>query len=89
VSVVKAADAAGVSGQTGDWQSAGTPKGLTGLFRGMPEGIPSKLIDEQKAELLELLREKDHWTTVDAQRLILSHFGVAYSLSTSLTSPPI
>jgi hypothetical protein len=41
---------------------------------------PVKLADEQKAELLEKLRDKDHWTTVEAQRLIQSHFGVAYSL---------
>ena len=41
---------------------------------------PSKLTDEQKAALLEKLREKERWTTAEVQRLIPSQFGVSYSL---------
>lgn len=81
VSVDKAADAVGVSGQTGyNWQERWNADSFEGLVPRYAGGHPSKLTDEQKAELLELLREHDHWTTVEAQRLIQSHFGVAYSL---------
>ncbi len=81
MSVVKAADAVGVSGQTGyNWQERWNANGFEGLVPRYAGGHPSKLTDDQKAELLELLQEKDHWTTVEAQRLIQSHFDVAYSL---------
>lgn len=81
MSVVKAADAVGVSGQTGyNWQERWNAEGFEGLIPRYAGGHPSKLTDEQKTELLELLREKEHWTTVEAQHLIQSHFGVAYSL---------
>jgi putative transposase len=43
-------------------------------------GHPSKLTDEQKAALLEKLREKERWTTAEVQHLIQSQFGVSYSL---------
>jgi len=43
-------------------------------------GRPAKLTADQKAALLERLRENDHWTTVEAQQLIQSQFGVTYSL---------
>ncbi len=80
MSVVKAADAVGVSGQTGyNWQERWNAEGFDGLIPRYAGGHPSKLTDEQKAELLEMLHEKSHWTTVEAQRLIQSHFGVAYS----------
>ena len=81
LSVVKAAAAVGVSGQTGyNWQKRWNAEGFEGLVPRYAGGHPAKLTDDQKAELLELLREQDHWTTVEAQRLIQSHFGVAYGL---------
>ncbi len=81
VSVVNAADAVGVSGQTGyNWQERWNAEGFDGLVPRYAGGHPSKLTDGQKAELLEKLRENDHWTTVEAQRLIRSHFDVDYSL---------
>jgi len=71
MSVVKAAGAVGVSGQTGyNWQERWNAEGFEGLVPRYAGGHPSKLTDEQKAELLELLQEKRHWTTVEAQRLI-------------------
>ncbi len=80
MSVVKAADAVGVSGQTGyNWQERWNAEGFDGLVPRYAGDHPPKLTNEQKAELLEMLREKSHWTTVEAQRLIQSHFGVAYS----------
>ncbi len=81
MSAVKAADAVGVSGQTGyNWQARWNAERFGGLVPQYAGGHPSKFTDEQKAELFETLREKDHWTTVEARCLILSHFGVAYSL---------
>ena len=65
ISVVKAADAVGASGQTGyNWQERWNVDSFEGLVPRYAGGHPSKLTDEQKAELLELLREQDHWTTV-------------------------
>ena len=41
-------------------------------------GRPSKLAEEQKEELREMLKEKD-WTTKEVQELIEAEFGVIYS----------
>ena len=60
MSAVKAADAVGVSGQTGyNWQARWSAERFGGLVPRYAGGHPSKLTDEQKAELLETLREKD------------------------------
>ncbi|MDR9817549.1 MAG: helix-turn-helix domain-containing protein [Candidatus Methanoculleus thermohydrogenotrophicum] len=53
------------------------PAGLVPKHAG---GHPSKLTDEQKAALLEKLREKEDWTTAEVQHRIQSQFGVDYSL---------
>ncbi|KUK98880.1 MAG: hypothetical protein XE11_2838 [Methanomicrobiales archaeon 53_19] len=81
MSVVKAAKSIGVSGQTGyNWQERWNADGLEGLVPRYAGGRPAKLTADQKAALLERLRENDHWTTVEAQQLIQSQFGVTYSL---------
>ena len=81
MSVVKAAASIRVSGQTGyNWQERWNADGLEGLVPRYAGGRPAKLTADQKAALLERLRENDHWTTVEAQQLIQSHFGVTYSL---------
>ena len=81
MSVVKAADAVGVSGQTGyNWQERWNAEGFEGLIRAMREDTLQSSRTIRKPNSLRLLREKEHWTTVEAQHLIQSHFGVAYSL---------
>ena len=44
-------------------------------------GRPSRLTTDQKAALLEKLREKEHWTTTEVQHLIQSDFDVKYGLN--------
>ena len=81
MSVVSAAEAVGVSTQTGyNWQERWNAEGFVGLVPKYGGGRPSELTDEQKAALLEELGEKEHWTTADVQHLIQSHFSVTYSL---------
>ena len=80
MSVVNAADAVGVSHQTGyNWQERWNTDGFAGLVPRYAGGHPSRMTDAQKAELLEKLREKEHWTTSEVQHLIQSHFGITYS----------
>ena len=81
MSVVDAAEAVGVSHQTGyNWQKRWNEEGPGGLVPKYAGGHPSKLTDEQKTALLEKLREKERWTTAEVQHLIPSQFGVSYSL---------
>ncbi len=81
MSVVDAAEAVGVSHQTGyNWQKRWNEEGPDGLVPKYAGGRPSKLTVEQKVALLEQLREKEHWTTAEVQHLIQSQFGVSYSL---------
>ncbi|MDR9816876.1 MAG: IS630 family transposase [Candidatus Methanoculleus thermohydrogenotrophicum] len=81
MSVVDAAEAVGVSHQTGyNWQKRWNEEGPGGLVPKYAGGHPSKLTDEQKAALLEKLREKEDWTTAEVQHRIPSQFGVSYSL---------
>lgn len=82
VSVVKAAEAVGVSPQTGyNWQERWNAEGLAGLVPKYAGGRPSRLTTDQKTALLEKLREKEHWTTTEVQHLIQSDFDVKYSLN--------
>jgi len=81
MSVVDAAETVGVSHQTGyNWQKRWNKEGPGGLVPKYAGGHPSKLTDEQKAALLEKLREKEDWTTAEVQHRIQSQFGVSYSL---------
>ena len=81
MSVVDAAEAVGVSHQTGyNWQKRWNEEGPGGLVPKYAGGRPSKLTVEQKVALLEQLREKEHWTTAEVQHRIQSQFGVDYSL---------
>lgn len=82
VSVVKAAEAVGVSPQTGyNWQERWNAEGLAGLVPKYAGGRPSRLTTDQKTALLEKLRENEHWTTTEVQHLIQSDFDVKYSLN--------
>ena len=71
MSVVDAAEAVGVSHQTGyNWQKRWNEEGPDGLVPKYAGGRPSKLTVEQKVALLEQLREKEHWTTAEVQHRI-------------------
>ncbi len=80
MSVEEAADLVGVTKATGytwlkRWNSSGY-EGLTPEFGG---GRHSKLTEEQKEKLKEILKERDSWTTKEVQELIKAEFGVSYS----------
>ncbi len=82
MSVVKAAENVGVSPQTGyNWQERWNAEGLDGLVPKYAGGRPSRLTTDQKAALLEKLREKEYWTTTEVQHLIQSDFDVKYGLN--------
>ena len=71
MSVVDAAEAVGVSHQTGyNWQKRWNEEGPVGLVPKYAGGHPSKLTDEQKAALLEKPREKEDCTTAKVQHRI-------------------
>jgi putative transposase len=42
-------------------------------------GRPSKLTDIQKRRLVELLKQKDTWTTEEVRELIFKEFKVGYT----------
>lgn len=54
-------------------------KGYEGLIPEFGGGKTSKLTEEQKEELKEVLKERDSWTTKEVQKLIEAEFGVFYS----------
>ena len=51
---------------------------MHGLKPNYGGGRPSKLTEDQKEELKEMLEERD-WTTKEVQELIEAEFGVSYS----------
>ena len=79
VSVEEAADLVGVTKATGyAWLKRWNSNGYEGLIPEFGGGRPSKLTEEQKEELREVLKEKE-WTTKEVQKLIEAEFGVSYS----------
>jgi putative transposase len=80
-SVEKASERVGVTRMVGYlWQQRWNEQGYEGLIPRFAGGRPSKLNSEQKERLLELLREREHWTTEEVRRLIREEFGVEYTL---------
>ncbi|MHC1567198.1 MAG: helix-turn-helix domain-containing protein, partial [Candidatus Syntropharchaeia archaeon] len=80
MSVKEAADLVGVTKATGyAWLKRWNSNGYEGLKPNYGGGRPSKLTEEQKEELKEMLKEKDSWTTKEVQKLIEEEFGVGYS----------
>ena len=53
--------------------------GYEGLIPEFGGGRPSKLTEEQKEKLKEMLKKKNSWTTKEVQELIEEEFGVSYS----------
>ncbi|MDR6223033.1 transposase [Methanococcoides alaskense] len=59
---------------------SGREDGYDGLIPKYSGGRPSKLSDEQKVQLKEILKERDDWITKEIKYLILKEFVVEYSL---------
>ncbi|CAD7775823.1 Homeodomain-like domain protein [Candidatus Methanoperedenaceae archaeon GB37] len=82
MSVEEVAGLVGVTKATGyAWLKRWNSNGYEGLIPDFGGGRPSKLTEEQKEELREMLKEKDSWTTKEVQELIEAEleFGVIYS----------
>lgn len=80
-SVEVAASKSGVTKRVGYiWQERWNEEGYEGLIPKYGGGRPSKLTDQDKNELKELLKERDDWTTKEVRNLIQDKFGVEYSL---------
>lgn len=80
-SVEEASRLAGVAKPAGyAWQKRWNEDGYDGLIPRYAGGRPSKLSDQQKEELLLLLKNKDVWTTDEVRSLVMKEFGVEYTL---------
>lgn len=79
--VHEAAQRIGVTNRIGYiWQERWNQKGYDGLIPQYAGGRPSKLTDQQKIELEQILRRKDLWTSREVHDLILNEFGVDYTI---------
>lgn len=78
--VPEASEKIGITIGTGyNWQERWNQKGYAGLIPQYAGGRPSKLSNEQKEELKNELRTKDHWSTSEVKQLVQLKFGVTYS----------
>lgn len=62
------------------WQERWNEKGYDGLAPQYAGGRPSKLTNQEKIELEQLLRQKDSWTSREMHDMILDKFGVDYTI---------
>lgn len=80
-SVERAAEKIGVTKRIGYiWQKRWNEKGYDGIIPRYAGGRPSKLSQQQKNELLQLLKQKENWTTKDVRDLVSKRFNVEYTL---------
>jgi putative transposase len=80
-SVEKAAEKVGVTKRIGYiWQERWNEKGYEGIIPRFAGGRPSKLTQQQKNELRQLLNQKEGWTTKEVKELIFKKFNVYYTL---------
>jgi transposase len=61
------------------WQSRWNEKGYDGLIPRYAGGRPSKLDQDQKDRLNQLLGQKSVWTTEEVRLLVEKEFGVEYT----------
>ena len=61
------------------WQERWNKDGYDGLIPRFAGGCPSKLLDEQKEELEEILHQRDDWSTKEVKELIFNRFNVTYT----------
>ena len=62
------------------WQERWNNEGYEGLKPKFAGGKPSKLSEDQKDQLKEILNKRDDWTTEEIKKLISKEFKVEYSL---------
>ena len=64
----------------GIWQDRWNKEGYEGLKPKFAGGKPSKLADDQKEQLKNILNKRDDWTTDEIKKLISKEFNVEYTL---------
>ena len=80
-SVEKASEKVGITKRIGYiWQDRWNDTGYNGIIPRYAGGRPSKLSQQQKNELEQLLKQKECWTTKDVKNLILGKFNIEYTL---------
>jgi putative transposase len=80
-SVEKASEKVGITKRIGYiWQDRWNDTGYNGIIPRYAGGRPSKLSQQQKNELEQLLKQKECWTTKDVKNLILEKFNIEYTL---------
>jgi len=80
-SVPEASEKLGITKQTGYiWLERWNKDGYEGLTPRFAGGRPSKLTNQEKNQLKEILKERDDWTTKEVRNLIKDKFNVEYSL---------
>jgi len=81
LSIPEANEKLGITKVTGyNWLERWNEDGYDGLIPRFAGGRPSKLKDEEKSQLKEILTKRDDWTTKEIRNLICDRFGVKYSL---------
>ncbi|KAF5068447.1 transposase [Methanospirillum sp. J.3.6.1-F.2.7.3] len=79
--IKESSDLLGISIVTGyTWQERWNSEGYAGLVPKYAGGRPSKLTDQQKEELWEVLHTRDYWTTLEVKHLIQLKFSIEYSM---------
>lgn len=80
-SVPEASEKLGITKVTGyNWLERWNQDGYEGIIPRFAGGRPSKLTNNEKQQLKELLKKRDDWTTKEILKLIKEEFNVEYSL---------
>jgi len=80
-SVERAAEKVGVTKRIGYiWQERWNEKGYEGIIPRYAGGRPSKLSQQQKNDLEQILKQKETWTTRAVRDQILEKFNAEYNL---------
>ena len=80
-SVPEASKKLGITKVTGyNWLERWNHDGYEGIIPRFAGGRPSKLTNNEKQKLKELLKKRDDWTTKEILKLIKEEFNVEYSL---------
>ncbi len=62
------------------WQDRWNMEGYQGLIPRYAGGRPSKLTDQQKVQLKQMLKQKDSWTSREVRDLMIKEFNVSYTI---------
>lgn len=80
-SVIEASQLVGISRRVAYiWQSRWNEGGHDGLIPRWGGGCPSRLSDQDKDKLKQILHQKEGWTTDEVHDLVIREFGIGYSL---------